>query len=131
MKRLLPAILTAASTATLIVYAQKTVRFDGRMDYALTVEAQPTSQINAWWPSFQNDNSVSGYCFNLNTLPLADRLQIRDKAKILKVGGSGQLVQIVEIPPHGKTVWHGYGWEGESLFYVISGRGQTEYRSPG
>jgi len=38
------------------------------------------------------------------------------------------LTQVIEIPPGRKTVWHGYGWEGEALFYVLSGRGQTEYR---
>ena len=47
---------------------------------------------------------------------------------MLRVGGADQLTQVVEIPPGRKTVWHGYGWEGEALFYVLSGRGQTEYR---
>ena len=28
---------------------------------------------------------------------------------------------MIEIPPGKKTVWHGYGWEGEALFY----EGQT------
>jgi mannose-6-phosphate isomerase-like protein (cupin superfamily) len=128
MKKLGSALMMAGSIAAVLAHAQRIVPFDAKMDYALTVNGQSTSQLNAWWQPFQETNSVSGYCFDLNTLPLADRPQLGDKAKILKVGGSGQLVQVIELPPRSKTVWHGYGWEGEALFYVISGRGQTEYR---
>jgi mannose-6-phosphate isomerase-like protein (cupin superfamily) len=131
MTRMMCGALAASVMATLVVHAQKTVKFDATTDYVLTVEKQPAAQINAWWRPFLAQNSLDGYCFDLNTLPLADRQQIGDKAKILKVGGAAQLVQVVEIPPGGKTVWHGYGWEGEGLFYVLSGRGQTEYKSPG
>src|SRR5438093_11208702 len=131
MTRMMCGALAACAMATLVVHAQKTVKFDAKMDYVLTVEKQPAAQINAWWRPFLSQNSLDGYCFDLNTLPLADRPQIADKAKILKVGGAAQLVQVAGIPPSGKTVWHVYGWEGEGLFYVLSGRGQTEYKSPG
>src|SRR5438128_9813786 len=128
MKRMIFAVLAACSMATLLVDAQRYVKFDGKTDYVLTVEKQSAAQINAWWQPFIKENSVEGYCFDLNTLPLSDRPQLGDKAKILRVGGGAQFVQVVEIPPGQKTVWHGYGWEGEALFYVLSGRGQTEYR---
>ena len=36
---------------TLVVSAQKRVAFDGKMDYLLTVEKQPSSAVAAWWPS--------------------------------------------------------------------------------
>src|SRR5947208_10340952 len=127
--RVLSGALIAGSLAA-IVHAQRTVRFDGyeKMDYVLTIEKQSAPQIVSWWTPFIRQNSLSGYCFDLNTMPLAERPQLGDTAKILKVGGAGQLVQVIEIAPHGKTVWHGYGWEGEALFYVLSGRGQTEYK---
>ncbi len=121
-------VLMACSVAALTVDAQRRVKFDGKNEYTLTVEKQTGEQISAWWIPFQQQNSLEGYCWNLNTLPLADRPQLADKAKILEVGGAGQLTQVIEIPPGKKTVWHGYGWEGEALFYVLSGRGQTEYR---
>ncbi len=69
MKRVVLALVLAGSIATLLVHAQKTVRFDGKMDYALTVSSQSVSQVNAWWQPFQENNSLSGYCFDLNTLP--------------------------------------------------------------
>jgi mannose-6-phosphate isomerase-like protein (cupin superfamily) len=128
MKQSLFATLIAASLATFAVSAQKRIAFDGTMEYQLTIPKEPASAVAAWWPSFVRENSLEGYCWNLNTLPLADRPQLGDKAKVLRVGGAGQLTQVVEIAPGKKTVWHGYGWEGEALFYVISGRGQTEYR---
>jgi mannose-6-phosphate isomerase-like protein (cupin superfamily) len=121
-------VLVACVVATAIAHAQRRVPFDGKNEYTLTVEKQTTEQINAWWIPFQQQTSLEGYCWNLSTLPLADRSQLGDRAKILKVGGAGQLTQLIEIPPGKKTVWHGYGWEGEALFYVLSGRGQTEYR---
>jgi mannose-6-phosphate isomerase-like protein (cupin superfamily) len=123
------AVLVAASLAAL-AHAQKAVKFDGyeKMDYVLTVEKQTAGQIGSWWTPFVKANSLDGYCFDLNTLPLADRSQLGDRAKILHVGGAGQLVQVIEIPPHGKTVFHGFGWEGEALFYVLSGHGQTDYK---
>ncbi len=130
MRQLLLA-LVACSTATVLLHAQRYTKFDGTLEYVLTVDKHTTAEVNAWWRPFLAQHSLDGYCFDLNTLPLDDRPQIGDKAKILKVGGAGQLVQMVEIPPGGKTVWYGHGWEGEALFYVLSGRGQTEYRSPG
>src|SRR4051794_17517601 len=108
MRKILLAALVAASTATLVVTAQKRVPFDARTDYLLTVEKQPASAVAAWWPSFVQQNTLEGYCWNLNTLPLADRPQLGDKAKILRVGGAGQLTQVIEIPPGKKTTWHGY-----------------------
>jgi mannose-6-phosphate isomerase-like protein (cupin superfamily) len=128
MKHILSATVSAVVIAALGVSAQKRVAFDGKMDYQLTVERQPASAVAAWWPSFVEQNTLEGYCWNLNTLPLAERTPLGDRAKILRVGGAGQLTQVIEIPPGKKTVWHGYGWEGEALFYVLSGRGQTEYR---
>jgi mannose-6-phosphate isomerase-like protein (cupin superfamily) len=128
MKQMLCAAWIAAVVATVAVAAQRRIPFDGKTEYALTVEKQAPSAVGAWWPAFVDQNTLEGYCWNLNTLPLADRPQLGDKAKVLRVGGAAQLTQVVEIPPGRKTVWHGYGWEGEALFYVLSGRGQTEYR---
>jgi mannose-6-phosphate isomerase-like protein (cupin superfamily) len=128
MKRLMLGVLIGCVAATVMVRAQRRVKFDGKSDYTLTVEKQSAAQIEAWWPPFIGQNTLEGYCWDLNTLPLADRPPLGDKAKILKVGGAGQLTQVIEIPPGKKTVWHGYGWDGEALFYVLSGRGQTEYR---
>ena len=73
MKRMMCGVLMASAMATLSVHAQKTVKFDGKMDYVLTVEKQPATQINAWWQPFLAQHSLEGYCFDLNTLPLADR----------------------------------------------------------
>jgi mannose-6-phosphate isomerase-like protein (cupin superfamily) len=128
MKRLTIAALIAASLATLHVQAQRRVKFDGKVDYALTVEKQKAADVDAWWQPFIEQNTLEGYCWDLNKLPLVDRPQLGDRAKVLRVGGAGQLTQVIEIPPGKKTVWHGFGWEGEALFYVLSGRGQTEYR---
>ena len=128
MKKILLAAFVSMAMTTWVVSAQKRIAFNGKLDYPLTVEKQPASVVAAWWPEFIQQDTLEGYCWNLNTLPLADRPQLGDRAKILRVGGAGQLTQIVEIPPGKKTVWHGYGWEGEALFYVLSGRGQTEYR---
>src|SRR5438445_5021075 len=131
MSRILLAAFMAASAATIAASAQKRTPFDGKIDYRLTVSKESPAAIAAWWPAFIQQNTLEGYCWSLNTLPLADRPQLGDKAKILRVGGVGQLVQVIEIPARAKTTWHGYGWEGEALFYVLSGRGQTEYKSPG
>ena len=99
MKEILLATFVAASTVTLVVSAQKRVAFDGKMDYPLTAEKQPSSAVAAWWPPFVQQNTLEGYCWNLNTLPLVDRPQLGDKARILRVGGAGQLTQVIEIPP--------------------------------
>jgi len=128
MKQMLFAACIAVIAATAGAAAQKRIAFDGKTEYQLTVEKRPSPAIASWWPAFVEQNSLEGYCWNLNTLPLADRPQLGDKAKVLRVGGAAQLTQVIEIPPGRKTVWHGYGWEGEALFYVLSGRGQTEYR---
>ena len=45
MKRMMCGVLMASAMATLSVHAQKTVKFDGKMDYVLTVEKQPATQI--------------------------------------------------------------------------------------
>jgi mannose-6-phosphate isomerase-like protein (cupin superfamily) len=128
MKRILCAACLAAVAATGSVAAQRRIAFNGKIDYMLTVEKQSASDVAGWWSAFVDQNTLEGYCWNLTTLPLADRPQLGDKAKVLRVGGAAQLAQVIEIPPGKKTVWHGYGWEGEALFYVLSGRGQTEYR---
>ena len=116
MKQMLCATSVAVLLAAFGASAQKRVAFNGRMEYQLTVEKQPASAVAEWWPSFVQQHSLEGYCWNLNTLPLADRPQLGDKTKILRVGGAGQLTQVIEIPPGKKTVFHGYGWEGEALF---------------
>src|SRR6266536_829589 len=103
MKQRLFATLIAASLATLAVSAQKRIPFDGTMEYPLTIQKQPASAVAAWWPSFLKENTLEGYCWNLNALPLADRPQLGDKAKVLRVGGAGQLTQVVEIPAGKKT----------------------------
>src|SRR6267378_3905219 len=72
MKKILLAVLLAASAATFVVSAQKRVVFDGKVDYVLTVEKQPASAVDAWWPSFVQQNTLEGYCWSLNTLPLVD-----------------------------------------------------------
>ena len=128
MKRLLLGLLIASSFATLTMHAQQRVKFDGKVDYTLTVEKQTAAQVNSWWQPFVEQSTLEGYCWDLNKLPLADRPQLGDKARVLRVGGAGQLTQVIEIAPGKKTAWHGFGWEGEALFYVLSGRGQTEYR---
>jgi mannose-6-phosphate isomerase-like protein (cupin superfamily) len=126
--RLVSGTFLACLLATLMVHAQKTVKFNSTVDYTLTVEKQKDAEIASWWQPFVKDNTVEGYCWDLNTLPLVNRPQLGDKAKILRVGGAGQLTQVIEIAPGQKTVWHGYGFEGEAMFYVLSGRGQTEYK---
>src|SRR5262245_64133917 len=128
MKQLPCGALIAVLVATMTVAAQRRIAFDEKTDYALTVEKQSTSAVAGWWPAFVEQNTLEGYCWKLNTLPLADRPQLGDRSKVLRVGGAAQLAQVIEIPAGKKTAWHGYGWEGEALFYVLSGRGQTEYR---
>ena len=88
-KKIVLGAFLASSIASLAVSAQKRVNFDGKFDYALTVEKQSASAIAAWWPAFVEQNTLEGYCWNLNTLPLADRPQLGDKAKVLRVGGAG------------------------------------------
>lgn len=124
------ALITAAITATFLG-AQRYVRQNEKIEYAFTVEGQKPGDVKLWWDTFRTQHSIDGTYFDVYTQPVFARPQIGDKAAVLKVGGVGQLVQIVEIPPGGKTKWHGYGWEGESLFFIVQGRGQTEYRSPG
>src|SRR5438094_8315290 len=102
MTRMMCGALAAAAMATLVVHAQKTVKFDGKMDYVLTVAKQPAAKINAWWQPFLAHNSLDGYCFALKTLPLADRPHIADYAQILQDGGAAQLLQAVETPPGGQ-----------------------------
>jgi mannose-6-phosphate isomerase-like protein (cupin superfamily) len=128
MKQILTAAALCVAAISSVLLAQKRTAFDGKMEYQLTVEKQPPAAVAEWWGKFVAENTLEGYCWSLNTLPLGDRPQLGDKAKVLRVGGAGQLTQIIEIAPGRKTVWHGYGWEGEALFYVLSGRGQTEYR---
>jgi len=110
---------------------QRYVKQTETLDYTLTVENESPAAVNAWWKPFQEKASREGYCFDLPNMPLVDRPQLGDKAVIIKAGGVGQLVQLIEIPPGGQTKWHGYGWDGEALFYVLSGRGETEFKSPG
>src|SRR5262245_17245890 len=89
MKRILLAAIIAASATTLAASAQKRTPFDGRIDYQLTVSKESPASIGAWWPAFIEQNTLEGYCWNLNTLPLADRPQLGHRAKILRVGGAG------------------------------------------
>jgi mannose-6-phosphate isomerase-like protein (cupin superfamily) len=117
--------------ATALVQAQRYIRPTEKLDYTLTVESDSPETVNGWWKPFQEKARVADYCYQIPEMNLTDRPQLGDKAAILKAGGVGQLVQVIEIPPGGQTKWHGYGWEGEALFYVISGRGETEYRSVG
>ena len=109
MKRIVLAAIIVVSASTLAVSGQKRTPFDRKIEYQLTVSKQSPASIAAWWPAFIQQNTLEGYCWNLNTLPLADRPELGDKAKILRVGGAGQLTQVIEIPPGRKTVWHGYG----------------------
>jgi quercetin dioxygenase-like cupin family protein len=121
------AVLAAAPEAS----AQRYFRQDEKVEYTLVVEGESPEKTAGWWKPFLAANRLSGYCFELPTQPLVDRPALGDKAVTLNVGGVAQLVQLIEIPPGGKTAWHGYGWDGEALFYVIKGRGETEFRSPG
>ena len=127
------AVLAAAGTLLAIApaSAQRYIRHDEKIDYTLVVEGESPEKTAAWWKAFLATNTLSGYCFELPTMPLVERPALHDRAVRLNVGGAAQLVQLIEIPPGGKTAWHGYGWEGEALFYVIKGRGETEFRSPG
>jgi mannose-6-phosphate isomerase-like protein (cupin superfamily) len=124
-------LLVGALAASPQADAQRYVRQTETIDYTLTVESDPPAKVNAWWKPFLERAARTGYCFELPSMPLLERPELGDKAVVLKVGGVGQLVQVIEIPPGGQTRWHGYGWEGEALFYVLSGRGETEYRSHG
>ena len=128
MTRMIAGALIACFVATLTTWAQRRVAFDGKVDYTLTVEKQTAEEVNAWWRPFIEQNTLEGYCWDLNKLPLADRPELGDLAKVLRVGGAGQLTQVIEIPPGKKTAWQGFGWDGEALFFVLSGRGETEYR---
>ena len=119
------------------LHAQRYVRQGEKIDYELTIgeprgaffKDQKPEEINKWWKPFLEKATIGGsYCYDVVNLPLFDRPELGDKAAILKVGGPAQLVQVIEIPPGGKTAWHGYGWEGEPLFYVIKGKGRTDYR---
>ena len=127
------AVLSVAASllAAPDAFAQRYVRQTDAIDYTLVVEGESPDKTAAWWKPFLAKNTIKDYCFELPTLPLADRPQIGDKAMVLNAGGKAQLVQVIEIPAGGSTKWHGYGWEGEALFYVISGRGETEFRSHG
>ena len=132
MKRIrVAAVALALVTVPVVTDGQRLVRQTEAIDYVLTVENDSPATVNAWWKGFLGTAAREGYCFDLPKMPLVDRPQIGDKAVVLKAGGVGQLVQLIEIPPGGSTKWHGYGWEGEALFYVLSGRGETEYRSVG
>jgi mannose-6-phosphate isomerase-like protein (cupin superfamily) len=129
----MPALVVAFVLLALPVAleGQRFVKQTERLDYTLTVESDSPATVNAWWKPFQEKAAREGYCFDLPNMPLVDRPELGDKAVIIKAGGVGQLVQLIEIPPGGQTKWHGYGWEGEALFYVLSGRGETEFRSVG
>ncbi len=132
MKPTLPiVVILALLVPPSTVDGQRFVKQTEPIDYVLTVDKDSAATVNAWWKPFLEKAARTGYCFDLPTLPVVDRPQLGDKAVILKAGGVGQLVQLIEIPPGGQTKWHGYGWEGEALFYVLSGRGETEYRSEG
>ena len=121
------ALLASAQDAD----AQRYVRQDEKIEYTLVVEGESPEETRAWWEPFIAQNALEGYCHEMPTMPLAERPQLGDKASILGVGGTAQLVHVIEIPPGGMTKWHGYGWEGEALFFVVAGKGETEYRSPG
>ena len=125
------AVAAALAGATTPVFAQRYIRQNEEVDYVLKVEGEAADKTAAWWKPFLAQNTMRGYCHDLPTLKLAERPPVGDKAAILDAGGKAQLVQVIEIPPGGKTAWHGYGWDGEALFYVISGRGETEFRSHG
>src|SRR4051794_13772345 len=88
-------VIVTVLSVTSVLSAQRRTVFDGKMEYQLTVEKQTTSAIADWWPAFVTQNTLEGYCWNLNTLPLSDRPQLGDKAKVLRVGGAGQLTQII------------------------------------
>lgn len=131
MKKITLFSLMAFLMGSLPVFSQRYVRQNEKIDYTLTVEKDSPEAVNKWWRPFLEKASITDYCYDLYTAPVVDRPELGDKAAVLKVGGVGQLVQLIEIPPGGKTKWHGYGWEGEALYFVLKGKGQTEYTSPG
>lgn len=131
MKQIVCATLVATVAAATFVEAQRYVKVGEKVDYVLNVEGESPERVNAWWKSWREKAYKADYCYDLPTQQVFDRPELGDKAIILKGGGEAQLVQLIEIPPGGQTKWHGYGWEGEALFYVLSGRGETEYKSPG
>ena len=96
--------------------------------YKLRVEGKDQAEVDKAWKAYLKNNVSSGYCFDLYTLPVADR-PIGDKGRVLDLGGKGQLVNIVEIAPGKSTEWHSYGFNGEPLYYILTGQGITEYYS--
>lgn len=139
MKRIVLLSLAIALAWAAAAAAQQYARQNETFDYTLEVYDPPTMQrflsrerpevTRRWWKAFIEKASLDGYCWDMLTLPLHDRPELGDKAAILKAGGMGQLVQVIEIPPGGKTRWHSYGYNGEPLMLGLSGRGQTEFYS--
>jgi hypothetical protein len=76
MRTILCSALLGCAAMTLVVSAQQRVSFDAKADYILTVEKQTAADVNAWWLPFVAQNTLEGYCWNLTTLPLADRSQL-------------------------------------------------------
>ena len=136
-------LLTASLTLTTLPAAgQLRVRHDGNVAYLLTVGDEVYSDRGVssvrgsesppqWWLDFMKEHTLAkteDYCYDLYTEPVFARPQVGDRTVVLDMGGAAQLVQLVELAPGSETEWHGYGWEGEALFVVIQGRGETEYR---
>lgn len=96
--------------------------------YKLRVEGKDQAEVDKAWKAYLKNNVSSGYCFDLYTLPVVDR-PTGDKGRVLDLGGKGQLVNIVEIAPGKSTEWHSYGFNGEPLYYILTGQGITEYYS--
>jgi hypothetical protein len=96
--------------------------------YKLRVEGKDQAEVDKAWKAYLKNNVSTGYCFDLYTLPVADR-PTGDKGRVLDLGGKGQLVNIVEIAPGKSTEWHNFGFNGEPLFYILAGQGLTEYYS--
>jgi len=90
--------------------------------YKLRVEGKDQGEVDKAWKAYLKNNVSTGYCFDLYTQPVVDR-PTGDKGRVLDLGGKGQLVNIVEIAPGKSTEWHSFGFNGEPLFYILSGQG--------
>lgn len=96
--------------------------------YKVWVESDSQESVRGAWKDFLKKHTYSGYCFDLYTQPVYPRV-IGDSAAVLDVGGRAQLVSIVELAPGKSTKWHSFGYDGEPLYFIVQGRGYTEYYS--
>src|ERR1700738_2308044 len=59
--------------------------------YKIRVEGKDPDEVQKQWKEYLKNNVSTGYCFDLYTVPVADR-PMGDKGRVLDVGGKAQLV---------------------------------------